>query len=258
MLISMAVYDTEENDRTWMTVETLRSLALTVDWDKHRLFVIDNGSCEETHKIYDRLAQMFPFEVIYNEANRGTAKAINQGWHWRLPGEHCVKMDNDVVFHQDEWADWMEDVFVRDPTIGICGLKRRDLTTGDSSLQMIPHVRGQRWIVVEEVAHVMGTCQAYSSALLDKIGYLDQPSLYGFDDALSAVRCRLAGFRAVFLHGFEIDHIDPGGSAFTEWKRAEARRQFPMYNSMVLLYESGVLPLRKEYDGDEARSSECV
>lgn len=240
-----------------MTAETLRSLALTVDWDKHRLFVIDNGSCEETYKIYYKLGQMFSFEVIYNLANRGTAKAINQGWHWRLPGEHCVKMDNDVVFYQEEWVDWMEDVFGRDPTIGICGLKRKDLDEapdgeGDyqSKLHMIPHVRGQRWIVVEEVKSVMGTCQAYSSALLDKMGYLDQPDLYGFDDALSAVRCRLAGFRSVFLHGFEIDHIDPGGTPFGDWKKIEARRQLPKFNSMVLLYESGILPLRKEYDGD--------
>lgn len=247
MLIAMAVYDTVENDRSWMTLETLMSLSKTVNFNRHSLFISDNGSCEATQDIYKQMADVIPFTLIRNGENIGTANAINKAWRSRKPGEPCVKMDNDVVIHQADWADWMEDVFERDPEIGICGLKRKDLAENtwrdeDPSLVYMLHQDiGQRWIVVEQVRHVIGTCQGYSGALLDKIGYLVQPGVYGFDDSLSAVRARAAGFKSVFLHGFEIDHIDPGGDKFCAWKHQEAGRKFPAYNSLVLLYESGML-----------------
>jgi len=254
MLIAQAVWDTIENDRSWMTWATLDSLSKTVNWDRHRLFISDNGSCDETKNTYAQMISRLPFDVLYNETNIGTAAAINRCWRFRKPGEHAVKMDNDVVIHQAGWADWIEDVFERDPTIGICGLKRKDLAESPhaegamkSTIRMLPHVAGQRWLVVEEVKHVIGTCQGYSSALLDEIGYLVQPGPYGFDDGLSAVRARLAGFESVFLHGFELDHIDPGGDDYCEWKRQQADKFFPEFNTHVALYETGAKEVY--YDG---------
>jgi len=82
--------------------------------------------------------------------------------------------------------------------------------------------------------------------LLDKIGYLVQPGVYGFDDVLSSLRARLAGFDRVFLHGFDIDHIDPGGSPYSQWKIAEAGKNWKNYQSQALLYESGVIPIYHE------------
>lgn len=258
MLIAMAVWDTVENGRTYSTVRTMCSLAGAVDWRKHRMFIVDNGSCERTKKLLVRhsgLQGEFPYTLLRNETNEGTAAAINRAWEYRKPGEHAVKMDNDVVFKQAGWADWIEDVFARDPTIGICGLKRNDLAESPwadkpeykSTIRMLPHKAGQRWLVVERVRHVIGTCQGYSSALLDKIGYLTQPSLYGFDDSLAAVRAKMAGFQSVFLHGFEITHLDPGGDDYAAWKRGQAEKHFAGYNSDVCLYEAGIKDVY--YDG---------
>jgi hypothetical protein len=81
-------------------------------------------------------------------------------------------------------------------------------------------------MVVEDVNHVMGTCQGYSSALIDKIGYLyqgqDEGKIYGLDDTLASFRAHLAGFRTVFIPHVDIDHVDPGQSQYTEWKRQVA------------------------------------
>lgn len=245
----MVVNDTAENNRTWMTRETLQSLLKTVDWGRHRLLISDNGSCGETLRLYDAWKKHLPFTVSYSDKNEGTAKAINRGWRNRRPGEHCCKMDNDVRIHQAGWADWMEDVFERDPTIGICGLKRNDLAESPwsdkpeykSEIRMLPHDKGQRWLTVERVNHVIGTCVGFSSALLDKIGGLTQPGLYGFDDSLAAVRAKVAGFQSVFLCGFEIAHLDPGDDTpYTRWKLAESRRLFAGVNSDVVLYEAGL------------------
>jgi len=254
MLIAMAVYDTHANNRTWMTKKTLISLGRTVDWDVHWLVVVDNASCFATQEVYEEMRNVLPFRLLRNEINLGTAAAINLAWKRRRGGEACVKMDNDVIIHQPDWADWLEEVFERDPEIGICGLKRKDIDEAPwkegnyhSTLRMLPHTLGQRWLVVEEVKHVMGACQAYSSALLDRIGYLNQPSLYGFDDSLASVRARVANFKCVYLHGFELDHIDPGGDAYCAWKRAEAGRQFKAFDTLKTAYQLGIQDVY--YDG---------
>jgi len=262
MLIAMVTWDTEENGRSKFTELTMRSLVETVDWAQHRIIVSDNGSCPETSlllRFYKKHLSAYgegTMQIIWNGSNIGTANAINNAWRLRKPGENCVKMDNDVVIKQAHWADWIEDVFRRDPTIGICGLKRKDCDERPwhrdehyrSSIRMLPQIKGERWLIVEEVVHVMGTCQAYSSALLDKIGYLYQPSVYGFDDSLASIRAAKAGFKRVFLHGVEIDHIDPGGTWYQTWKESEAGLWMAEFNAMKAAVQSGRDPVY--YGGD--------
>ena len=289
-LIAMAVYDTPENRRADMTRDTLNSLARTVDFSRHRLVVVDNGStCEHTIRRLGWLQpdarphpgtgyMLPPARVIRNTENRGTARAVNQGWMLRNPGEHCVKMDNDVAFHQSGWLDVLEEAVVRpsiciDGTLrrlGIIGLKRDDLEECPdhdnpwfrSELRMLPHRPGERWvavgaatchpkgeIAVERVHHVMGTCQLYSSDLLDRIGYLYQGGrLYGFDDALSAVRAREAGFYSAFLCNYRITHLDPGGDAFCDWKARYAGDWIDTFHRLADAYLSGARP---PYHGPE-------
>lgn len=84
MLIAMAVYDTVENKRTKMTQATCQSLVNTVDWDRHRLIMVDNGSCDETQDLYSILKYEIPdLKVIWNGTNLGTAMAINKAWKHR-------------------------------------------------------------------------------------------------------------------------------------------------------------------------------
>lgn len=235
-LIAMAVHDTEENGRTKLTRQCLYSLIPLIDRYQHRVFIIDNGSCSATKMLLSEVGQLIGFDVLTNDENIGTAAAINLAWRLRRPGENAIKMDNDVVFRQnsDYWIKQMEEAIARDPRIGIVGLKRKDCIETPwnenpfyrSELYLLPHQPGERWIVGEKVNHVMGTCQMYSSALLDKIGYLWQPRLYGFDDVIAAARCHAAGFINVFLPHIEIDHIDPGGTDYQKWKERHAGEDF--------------------------------
>lgn len=251
----MAVYDTEENGRSPFTKKTLESLFDTVDFTKHRLIVIDNGSCIEAKAIIaDRLCWAMKLSnanvsVIPLPSNLGTAKAINQALKLRQPGEYCIKMDNDVVFHKSGWVDEMEDVMKRMPSIGILGLKRDDLcestysinTDQRSKLIEVPHDNSQRWRVVEECKHVMGTCTMISPALLDRIGYFYQmDGLYGFDDSLLCVRSTIAGYLNCFLLGIDIDHIDPGGTEYTDWKAKYAGEMIGRYAEAERAYKSGM------------------
>lgn len=254
-LIAMAVWDTEENKRSDYTRRTLQSLLNTVDFTEHRLVISDNGSCEETQSV---LAQYFlnfiakyPYnnklEIIRNGKNLGTAEAINKAWRGRRPGENAIKMDNDVVIHQAGWIEDLEHAIDRDPKIGIIGLKRKDCWENPdhpdafykSELKMLPQIPGAPWIIVEKVNHVMGTCQMYSSALLDKIGYLQQPSLYGFDDSWAAARCQIAGFYNAFLPHINIDHIDVGGGDYQKWKQDHANDQWQHYHTVLDQWKKG-------------------
>jgi GT2 family glycosyltransferase len=249
-LIGMAIYSTEQNGKDEYLAKTLKSLFKTVDFRKHRLRLSVNAKTSQTEhliKIYSDII----FDVDYNETNLGTAEAINLVWRHRLRGENAVKMDDDIVIHNEGWLDQLEEVVRLDPTIGQVGLKRKDCIESPdrnendfykSTLEMLPHQPGQPWIVIERVNHVMGSCVLHSSALLDKVGYLYQMSgnKYGFDDALMSVRSHIAGFKNVFLPHIRIDHIDPGGTGYQQWKEKNAMERMNEYNNTKLAYHRGI------------------
>jgi GT2 family glycosyltransferase len=163
-------------------------------------------------------------------------------------------MDNDVIIHSDTWVDELEQAIERDPTIGILGLKRKDLWETPnreddfkSSLRMLPQKEGERWIVVEDVNHVMGTCQMYNYRLIEKMGGLYQMgSLYGFDDSLAAIRCKVAGFKNCFLPHIEIDHIDKNETPYWKEKNKIALEYMAKYNEVKDAYLSGSMSIYHE------------
>jgi len=265
-LIGMATYCTEQNNRAPLLKQTLNSLLQTVDFQKHRIFIIVNSAVPESvDAIFQFGKAVGPaLEVIYPVENIGTARAVNKGWKHRMPGEMAIKMDDDVVIRRSGWVDEMEEALSRMPRIGIIGLKRKDLLESPnatdqafrSSLHEVPHKPGEKNIYVEVVNHVMGTCQAYSPALLDKIGYLYQPGLYGFDDSLAGVRCKVAGFVSCFLCGIEIDHIDPGGNQYTQEKRDIAGRDMAEYHRLKNGYQNGTIGIYYDADGNNPTTVE--
>lgn len=245
----MAVYSTKENGKDKYLSETLFSLLNTVP-DLHkkssvRLFLSVNGYTAKTKDIIEDFSDIIT-GVIYNDKNLGTAEAINKIWHtFRLPGENAIKMDDDVYIYTPNWVDILESAVARDPHIGIIGLKRNDCTEHPynpnpqfkSELMMLPHKPGERHITVEKVQHLMGTCQLYSSALLDKIGYLYQPGLYGFDDSLASVRSTLSGFINAFACNVYIDHIDPGTTPYQKWKEQSASKDWVKFHAVIDEYK---------------------
>lgn len=267
-LISMCCWDTKENNRSTLTYKTLYSLASTVDWSKHTITVVDNASCEDTKKNLLNFQKFVngcvanerrPFKIITLPENLGTARGLNKAWVDRPPNTSVLKVDNDVHFHEEGWLDKLEECIAREPLIGIIGLKRKDLdewpllppgNTYKSKLIPLQHKKGETWLVVERVSHCFGTVQLYSSALLDKIGFLYQPGTYGYDDALAAVRCHVAGFWNCFYPHYHIDHLDPGGDDATEEKRKYAGEQMATYHRLRDDYLAGRRPIWEGPDSE--------
>lgn len=224
-LLGMAIYSTKENQKDDCLHKCLASLADTVDWKRHRLILSVNAATDKTRDLI-RYYKFIISEVIENGENIGTARAINKAWAKRAPGEHAIKCDDDFVVHAKGWADEMEEAIRRDPLIGQIALKRKDCWENPahehpdykSTLKMLPHIPGEQWLIVEQVKHTIGTCVMHSSSLLDKVGYLYQPSLYGYDDVIMSHRCQIAGFYSCFLPHVAIDHVDPGDTPYQSWK----------------------------------------
>lgn len=261
-LIIMAVFDTEKNGRSEYTEKTLYSLNNTVDFSKHNLVIIDNASCEKTKSklndfFLDGNGKFFgakkPTLITLSE-NIGTARAINLGIKLRKNGEHIIKIDNDVVIKDIDWADQMEEVIKIDPAIGIVGLKRKDLrqTPYDpdpnfrSELRQLPHNPGEPWIIIEETQDIMGTCTMLSSKLIDTIGGYVSPMVYAFDDTIYNLRAGLAGFKKCFLPHIDIEHIDTGNNPYSQEKIAIANEAWPKYHKLHQAYIDGTRPLYEE------------
>lgn len=249
-LIGMAVYSTKENQKDDCLHKTLASLHKTVDFKKHRLILSVNAFTDKTTDLLKYYAWIIE-KVIYNETNIGTAKAINKAWALRNPGEHAIKMDDDIVIHSAGWIDQMELAIATDPFIGQVALKRKDLieypghTDPDykSFLRMLPHTPGHPWQIIEAVKHCIGSCVMHSSALLDKIGFLYQPSIYGFDDVIASHRAHLAGMYSCFLPHINIDHIDEGKTPFQPWKEKHAGEHMEEMVTLVKEMYLGTKPI---------------
>lgn len=249
-LVACVAYDPPGEPRTKLLADCLWSLCATVkNWTHHRLVVVSNGLTDASMEFCEKQVAALGGMLICNQSNVGTARAINKAWALRQPGEHALKVDSDVVFQEPGWIDKLEECVSRDPTIGIIGLKRKDLAENPwadetdwthSKLHMLPHKPGESWLIVEKVHHVMGTCQLYNSALLDKIGYLYQMGgVYGYDDSLAAVRCEVAGFYNCFYPHYTIDHPDPGGDKHTAWKQRYAGTMGQKYHRLIQDYRAG-------------------
>jgi len=247
-LVSMCCHDTVENKRSKYTLQTLESLVNTTDFNNHRIIVIDNNSCIETKNILEEHEQFIT--VITNTENVGTAKAINQAWALRKQNEVVIKMDNDVVINNYGWVEEME-LAMKLGGYGILGLKRKDLMQSPNAsnhwkteLKMLPHEKGDNWVVVEESADIMGTVQMFHPELINKMGGLMQAGVYGFDDTLACIRAILLGYKLAFLPHIDIEHIDVGGDAYTEWKRKYAGEKMEEFYKIKDGLINGTIPIK--------------
>lgn len=257
VILAMAIHDTPDNNRDVLTEKTLASLSETVDSERHQVFFIVNAATDRTWEAITRYSDHHKCTVTEMPQNVGTAKAINQAWKHRQPGQHCIKMDNDVVIHQNGWIEIMEKCIEADKAIGIVGLKRGDVCQRQDHPDPFYRIHPQtlnNGMTVEMTDDVMGTCTMFSSALLDKIGYLWQPGLYGYDDVFACVRSKIAGFYNCFVpwNYVRIDHIDPGGGDYQQWKRTEVGKTGGKgYNEIKQQYLSGRRPVWSDADYQE-------
>lgn len=254
-ILIMASYVTKTNGRLQYAKDTLCSLLDTVDFNIHELFISDNNSCDEMIDFYFKFKKLFIYKfsesnlkIRYNSFNLGTAEAVNFGIKERKTNQFVIKIDSDVEIGKSGWVEEMEECFNRYPNLGILGLKRTEvMQKADhenpayrTKLVSAPHVRGQKWIILELCEDVIGTCTMFSPELLDKIGYLFQPANYGWDDVLACIRSEKAGFVNAFLPHITIIHLDDGEGDYVKQKHKEAEKTIAEFSEIAEDYKIGV------------------
>lgn len=253
--IIMASYATETNNRLDYAMQTLIGLIENIDFNKHELFISDNGSCQDMVDFYNDFRLDFNsrfykkhLTISYNGKNLGTAEAVNLGIRTRKPNQYVIKIDSDVTIDTEDWVEEMEECFERYPNLGILGLKRTELIQHPehenpayrTKLKFLPHERGESWVVLEICKDIIGTCTMFNPKLLDKIGYMFQPSHYGFDDNLISLRSELAGFENAFLPHIPIVHLDNGEGEHVKEKQKHAGEVISKFGEIAEDYKSGV------------------
>lgn len=281
MLIAMACHSTEENQRTPLSTRTILRLFEQLRSGLDCLYVILNGCDEASESEIIQAAKTIgsgygdhklDVFTLLSKRNIGTAAAINWAWSFRAHGQVICKMDDDVLVYDNNWIAKAEEAILismqrgtmpvtdmwankdglgSGRQLGILGLKRRDLAEHPnaagkyrSTINYLPHVPGEHWIPVEFVQeNVMGTVTVFNPNLIDKIGGLYQPGLYGYDDSDASLRAYLSGFARGFLVGVDIEHIDPGGSAYSKRKEGEAYRLQQEWHRLAQSYTNGTCSL---------------
>jgi GT2 family glycosyltransferase len=231
-----------------MTQQCLKSFFTTADPELVSIFIVDNGSTDGTVDWLRQLNHPMVEDIVYNDENLGTARALNIPWKIAYQrGQHAGKLDNDVIFYDKDWSQRMYYIIETAENVGLVGLKRRDLEEKPNhnhdfyrtTLHTLPN-----GIVIEEAKHVMGTCWLVANRLLNKLGGLYQFGPYGLDDAIWAHRTHIAGYLTVFDPSVAIEHIDPGDPMYpeyTQWKRDVAGQvmQSGKYDEIMKAYADG-------------------
>jgi len=245
-------------NRLHMTKECFDSFLSTTDPDDVQLMVIDNASVDGTREWLEKFEHPGLYAKVFLGENVGTAKALNLGWKLAYEnGWHAGKLDNDVVFYDEDWFDKMVNVLEETENIGLVGLKRRDLEERPNNK---PGDFYRTWLyalpsgqVIEVSNHVIGTCWLVKHAMLEALGGLVQIGLYGLDDAIYCHRAHLADFMTAFVPDVAIEHIDPGEPKYpeyTRWKIDTATEVIKggAYREILAEYDSGVRSLYEEFE----------
>lgn len=225
-LICLCAYCTPENGKESYLEQTLACLKRTVNLKCHRVFVINNGN-------YVRCLNQEWFTLIEPGKNLGTAAGINLALKQRKQGEFVVKCDDDWTTPRAGWVEKMEKVCVG--RVGIVGLKRDDVYgTFEKEYPL--------WWTED----IFGTCTMYNPKMLDKVGGLMSPSVYGYDDVCVSVRSIIAGFRNCFRVDIPIKNLDTKDTGYVHWKKKQAGVYLTEVANMIELMREGVMPIYYE------------
>lgn len=246
-LIVTAVYDTEENGRTGMTIKCLTQLRNTLaDGDKTAVY--DNGSCLKTRDALDGMKSDGIIDYLHHgEENIGISRAVNFLFkRYSTPDGIKGGMDSDCFIHDKGWTDIAREVFRRSPGIGLIALKEpldpEYVEPGE--IEFVLDDKKNYWILIEHARWPLGVCQLYRPELIEKIGYLTQPApLYGFSDILLSIRAEIAGFKTVYLPHIRIDHIHEAMCSYQLFKHKCGADYIGEFEKMKNGYISGELDI---------------
>ena len=193
------------------------------------VIIVDNGSTDGT---LDFLHENYPqLQLIANSENRGVAPARNQGIAV-AKGEKLLLLDNDTEATSTAINAMIEHLD-KHPQVGLCScrlvdkegipqdsckpypglmIKLRNVLGIGIKTKFEPNEEG-----IIEPLYVIGACQMFPRAIVDKVGMLDDRIFYGPEDADWCLRIKKAGYHIHCLNNHTIVH---------DYRRSTKKRPF--------------------------------
>jgi len=98
-------------------VEIIQSV-IAQSYPNWEIWVIDDGSTDETKNIVQAIAHREPRVIYYYQENRGLPVARNMGYQFAR-GKYIQFLDSDDVIHQNKFSEQIQ-IMESDPAIDVC------------------------------------------------------------------------------------------------------------------------------------------
>lgn len=219
---------------------TLRALAplreMVTGRSDIEIVMVDNGSTDGTQDAVTEWIEACGIpggtcRYIYLPSNTGVAAGRNHGIR-AAKGAKLLLLDNDTIADAatiEAMAAYLDD----HPECGLCAPA---LYSPDGELQSsakpfpglgvkLRHIlcpgrepgSERNELQKPHPFYVIGACQMFRRAIVDRLGYLDEDIFYGPEDADWCMRITRAGYTIDYLPGLRIIH---------DWRRATRRSPF--------------------------------
>ncbi|MDU0154488.1 glycosyltransferase [Bacillus cabrialesii] len=184
-----------------LTKQCLKSIWKHTNSDCIEIIVVDNGSSDGT---CDYLKQISSIKVIFNETNKGFAKACNQGLEIAT-GDNILFLNNDTVV-TSQWLEPMVKLLYQDDKIGMVGpvsnyvSGSQQISVDYTSLEEIEYFSQRHGMEhrgkSRAVLRLVGFCLLVKKEVLDKIDGFDERFEGGsFEDDDLCLRALQVGYQ---------------------------------------------------------------
>jgi GT2 family glycosyltransferase len=217
-----------------LTRRCLESVLKNTEWPNYELWVVDNGSKDETPGYLKQLTSRYPrVRVILNKENRGFAIANNQALRL-CSGKYIVFLNNDTVV-PPFWLSGLIRHLASHPDWGLVGPvtnwigNEAQIPVGYKNLEDMPRwaleytrKNANKWFEIPVAALF---CAAMRRDVFEKVGELDERFVVGmFEDDDYTLRIRNAGYKVVCVEDVFVHH--EGKASFKTLPENEYKRIF--------------------------------
>ena len=206
--------------------------------------IVDNGSADSTINFLKTIENKktkngSTIRIHYNNRNLGVSEGLNIGLSYRLPEQHFMKLDNDMIIpNQPEWLNEMIEIIELSKPIDnvkIIGLSPFDPNRYEHYQRRPVDLSNNKSYMVEDPGPngILGCGELIHKDVFDKIKKFEafrdgKPVLYGYEDINFAKKAFNLGFRSVYhfqckaIHG---DYLDlPESQNQQEFKHSQLIR----------------------------------
>lgn len=232
---------------TWNSqqyIERCLDSILSLHNDQYKIWIIDNGSTDNTRSILARYQADARIQLTLFPENRGTTVSRNYALRQIKTCDYVCILDSDAFITQEALA-LMTAYMENHPSCGLAGPRllspdgtvqmnaRRFPTLWNKALKAIPNKSVQRYcerndqmtdandLRPQSTDYLLSACWLLRFSILPQTGLFDESIFYAPEDAEFCIRVWEAGYEVTYLPETSVVHC---------WQRISRQRVFSKHN----------------------------